>query len=100
MHASAKPTLQTPSPAALAGMSEALMSLTSRGEIRRYRKGTLLIQEGDIGDTIFIILLGRMRAFSTGDNDREVTYGVYGPGEYMGEMSLDVVPGPERSTPG
>ena len=78
-----------PSPAALAGMSEALIALTGRGEIRRYRKATLLIQEGDFGDTIFIILLGRMRAFSTGENDREVTYGVYGPGEYMGEMSLD-----------
>ena len=78
-----------PSPAALAGMTDALTALSSRGEIRRYRKGTLLIQEGDVGDAIFIILLGRMRVFSAGENEREVTYGVYGPGEYLGEMSLD-----------
>ena len=70
-------------------MSAGLFALAERGEIRRYRKGTLLIQEGDQGDTIFIILSGRLRVFSEGENDREITYGVYGPGEYMGEMSLD-----------
>jgi CRP/FNR family transcriptional regulator, cyclic AMP receptor protein len=70
-------------------MSDALAELAGRGEVRRYRKGTLLIQEGDQGDTIFIILSGRLRAFSAGDNDREITYGVYGTGEYLGELSLD-----------
>jgi len=37
-------------------MSEALLALLERAETRRYRKGTLLIQEGDFGDTIYIIL--------------------------------------------
>jgi len=74
---------------ALTALSGTLYDLASRGEIRRYRKGTLLIQEGDLGDTLFIILAGRLRAFSADDNDREITYGVYGPGEYIGEMSLD-----------
>jgi len=70
-------------------LSGALADLASRGDTRRYRKGTLLIQEGDQGDTLFIILSGRLRAFSAGDKDREITYGVYGPGDYLGEMSLD-----------
>ena len=35
------------------------------------------------------ILSGRLRVFSAGDRDREITYGVYGPAEYLGEMSLD-----------
>ena len=74
---------------ALANMSDALTALATRGEVRRYRKGTLLIQEGDVGDTLFIILSGRLRAFSAGEGDREITYGSYGPGEYLGEMSLD-----------
>ena len=89
MPSSVHPAALTAAPAALAGMSEALTVLSGRGEIRRYRKGTLLIEEGDVGDTIYIILVGRMRVFSAGDNEREVTYGVYGPGEYIGEMSLD-----------
>ena len=41
-------------------MSESLLALAERGEIRRYRKATLLIQEGDQGDTLFIILSGRL----------------------------------------
>jgi CRP/FNR family transcriptional regulator, cyclic AMP receptor protein len=70
-------------------LSESLRLLARRGEIRRYRKNTLLIEEGDSGDTLYIILSGSLRSFSSGDNGREITYGVYGPGEYLGEMSLD-----------
>lgn len=84
-----EPPRSKPLACAPALMSDALAELAGRGETRRYRKGTLLIQEGDHGDTLFVILSGRLRAFSAGDNDREITYGVYGPGEYLGEMSLD-----------
>lgn len=73
----------------LSDWPDTLRELVARGHIRRYRKGTLLIQEGDLGDTLFIILSGRLRAYSIGDRDREITYGVYGRGEYLGEMSLD-----------
>jgi CRP/FNR family transcriptional regulator, cyclic AMP receptor protein len=66
-----------------------LRALAARGQPRRYAKGTLLIQEGDQGDTLFIILSGRVKAFSSGERDREIVYGVYGAGEYFGEMSLD-----------
>jgi CRP/FNR family cyclic AMP-dependent transcriptional regulator len=68
---------------------EDLRTLVARGEPRRYRKGTLLIQEGDVGETLFIVLSGRVKVFSTDERDREIVYGVYGPGEYLGEMSLD-----------
>jgi len=71
-------------------MSEGLRLLAARGDVRRYRKGALLIEEGDLGDTLYIILAGRLRVFSSSaTNDREITYGVYGAGEYVGEMSLD-----------
>jgi CRP/FNR family cyclic AMP-dependent transcriptional regulator len=76
--------------AALNGASDALRALAARGEQRRYRKHTVLINEGDPGDTLYIVLAGRLRAYAAnGDRGREVTYGVYGPGEYLGEMSLD-----------
>jgi CRP/FNR family cyclic AMP-dependent transcriptional regulator len=70
-------------------LSPALRALVARVEPRHYRKNTLLIQEGDAGDTIFVVLAGRVKAFSMGNNEREVTYGDYGPGDYVGEMSLD-----------
>ena len=66
-----------------------LRTLVSRGEPRRYRKGTMLIHEGDTGDTLFIVMSGSVKAFSTNERGREIIYGVYGAGEYMGEMSLD-----------
>src|SRR4051812_28373585 len=81
--------MPAPAPPSFEGLTPTLRALAERGEIRRYRKGTLLIQEGDAGDTLFVILSGRLRAFSSGAGGRELTYGVYGPGEYIGEMSLD-----------
>lgn len=79
-----------------AGLPPALQALAERGDTRRYRKGVLLIQEGDHGDTIYIVLSGSVRAYSAAENGREITYGVYGPGEYVGEMSLDG--GPRSAT--
>jgi len=66
-----------------------LRALAARGLPRRYPKGMLLIQEGDQGDTLFIIVSGRVKAFSSDDRNREIVYGIYGPGDYFGEMSLD-----------
>jgi CRP/FNR family cyclic AMP-dependent transcriptional regulator len=84
------PNLLPDTDAALLGaLSEPLCALARRGEIRRYRKNTLLIEEGDHGDTLYLILAGRLRSYASGDKGREITYGVYGPGEYLGEMSLD-----------
>jgi CRP/FNR family cyclic AMP-dependent transcriptional regulator len=83
------PAQPAPDPFDHPALNESLRALARRGDIRRYRKGTVLIDEGDRGDTIFIILSGRLRAYSGSDKGREITYGVYGPGEYLGEMSLD-----------
>ena len=75
--------------AALDPLPESLRPLAMRGVVERYRKGRILIEEGQLGDTLYIILSGRLRAFARGERDREITYGIYGPGEYVGEMSLD-----------
>lgn len=64
-------------------------ALAAQGVQRRYRRGTLLIQEGDSGDSLFIVLQGRLRAFVADASGRELTLGLYGPLEYVGEMSLD-----------
>jgi CRP/FNR family cyclic AMP-dependent transcriptional regulator len=69
-----------------------LRALAERGTVRRYRRGTIVIDEGDTGDTLFVVLTGRLRVFSSagdGARDREVTFNVHGPGECVGEMSLD-----------
>ena len=55
-------------------------ALAQRGAERRYRRGTLIIQEGERGDTLYIV---------ADANGKELTLGLYGPGEYVGEMALD-----------
>lgn len=64
-------------------------ALAAQGVQRRYRRGTLLIQEGESGDSLYIVLQGRLRAYVADSSGRELTLGLYGPLEYVGEMSLD-----------
>jgi CRP/FNR family cyclic AMP-dependent transcriptional regulator len=71
-------------------MPESVAALARRGVEHVFRKGTLLIREGDFGDTLYVVLAGRLRVFGSNPaNGREITYGIYGPGEYVGEMGLD-----------
>lgn len=63
--------------------------LADTGELRRYRKGSILIHEADVGDTLFIVLSGQVKVYCTDAKDKEITFGVFGPGEYIGEMALD-----------
>jgi CRP/FNR family cyclic AMP-dependent transcriptional regulator len=71
-------------------LNDSVRELARRGLIAQHAKGTLLIQEGDVGDSIHVILWGRLRSFSVdAQSGREITYGIYGPGEYLGEMGLD-----------
>jgi CRP/FNR family cyclic AMP-dependent transcriptional regulator len=86
----------TPAAPDLQSLPETLRDLAARGETRRFRKGTLLVEEGDQGDTLYLILQGRVKAYSAAPPDRfgrdpgrEITFGIYGAGEYVGEMSLD-----------
>lgn len=64
-------------------------ALAELGVRRRYAKGVLLMQEGDAGDIVYVLLRGRCKVFATEDDQREIIYGYIEPGEYFGEMSLD-----------
>jgi CRP/FNR family cyclic AMP-dependent transcriptional regulator len=70
-------------------LPELLRPLAERSEIRRFRKGTLVLDEGDRGEHLYIVLAGELRAFTGSDTGRHVSYGLYGPGDYLGEMGLD-----------
>jgi CRP/FNR family cyclic AMP-dependent transcriptional regulator len=78
-----------PNAPSLDTLPDALRPLAARGQLRRFRTGQLLIEEGDHDDLLYLIVAGRLRAFSRDDREREITYGTYGAGDYVGEMSLD-----------
>jgi CRP/FNR family transcriptional regulator, cyclic AMP receptor protein len=69
--------------------SPALRELAARGRMQQYRKDVVMLQEGDHGDTLYIVLAGRVKVFATGADDREIVFDIHGPGEYVGEMALD-----------
>ena len=83
------PPTRTDPPDITADLPAPLRALAARGTPRSYRKGTLIIEEGTQGDTLYLLLAGRVKAFSSDARGREVVYGVYGAGDYFGEMSLD-----------
>ena len=83
------PSREPADPYDSAPMSESLRALARRGTLQRLRKGVQIITEGDRGDTLYIVLSGRLRAYSVGAEDRELTYAEYGAGEFVGEMGLD-----------
>jgi CRP/FNR family transcriptional regulator, cyclic AMP receptor protein len=66
-----------------------LRDLALRGVIRNYKKNSVIINEGETGDSLFVLLQGRVKVFSTDQNGREITYGDIEAGDYFGEMSLD-----------
>ena len=50
-----------------------LRELAARGRVQSYRKDVVIIQEGDYGDTLHIILSGRVKVFAFVVNGKEST---------------------------
>ena len=65
-----------------------LRRVAGRGEVRRYPAGSIIINENDPGDSLFVILQGRVRTFSMNSSGKEVSFDEHGPGEYVGELCL------------
>jgi CRP/FNR family cyclic AMP-dependent transcriptional regulator len=55
---------------------------------RRYRRGEVLFHEGDLGDSIHLLVSGRVAVRTTTLDGDTVTYAVAGPGEAVGELAL------------
>jgi CRP/FNR family transcriptional regulator, cyclic AMP receptor protein len=68
---------------------EVLREIASRGQIRKFQKNVAIIQEGDVGDSLYIILTGKVKVYASDENGREVIIDIIGHGEYVGEMVLD-----------
>ena len=69
-----------------------LRQIAATGVIRQFPKNTVLINEGDQGDSLYIILTGRVKVYASNAAGKEVVIAFHGPGEYVGEMSLDGAP--------
>jgi len=73
----------------LAALPPSLQALAARGTVRSYRKNSVILNEGEPGDSLMVLLQGKVKAFSNDEHGREITYGTIDAGDYFGEMSLD-----------
>ncbi|MEW5864066.1 MAG: Crp/Fnr family transcriptional regulator [Pseudomonadota bacterium] len=69
-----------------------LKAIGARGIVRAFPKNTIIVNEGDATDSLYIILEGRVKVFVADEQGREVVLSTQGPGEYFGEMVLDEGP--------
>ena len=68
-----------------------LLTLARQGQVRHYRKHMLLIQQGDFGHQIYLVVAGRLREFSMSNDSkpREITLSIWGAGQLVGAPALD-----------
>ncbi len=73
----------------LSGLSdEALNTLASQAKKCQYPKQSHIISEGDESSSLFILLSGKVRVFSSDHEGKEVTLLIQNPISYFGELAL------------
>jgi CRP/FNR family cyclic AMP-dependent transcriptional regulator len=79
-----------PTTVQLAAIADPMVrEVAGHGKVRSFPKHAIIINEGDESNSVFIILAGRVKVFSSDESGREIVFNDFGPGEYIGEMSLD-----------
>jgi CRP/FNR family transcriptional regulator, cyclic AMP receptor protein len=77
----------------IAGLNNpALEAIAKQGRIRHFPKNTVIINEGDHGDSIFLILSGMVKVYAVGTEGKEVALNFIGKGEMVGELAMDGEP--------
>src|SRR3569623_550926 len=71
------------------GLGEAeLAELGRHAVVRNYPKNTVIINEGDHSDSLYLIQDGRVKIYLADEQGKEIVIYHQGPGEYFGELAL------------
>ena len=55
---------------------------------RNYPKNAVVLTEGEMGDSLFMIQSGKVKVFIGDEDGREIILKILGPGDFFGEMSM------------
>lgn len=67
---------------------EQLAQLTRALERRVYRKGQLILRQGDYGESLFVIVSGKVRIYTLSPEGHEVSVFICDEGDFFGELAL------------
>jgi CRP/FNR family transcriptional regulator, cyclic AMP receptor protein len=67
----------------------ALRELAPHGAVRAFPKSSIVVNEGDETDSIYVLLAGRVKAFVSEEDGREAVVNTVDAGDYFGELVLD-----------
>ena len=76
---------------------EAVEPVLSRLETQTLPRGRVVFNEGEPGDSLYIVLAGKVKLGRRSPDGRENLVAVMGPSDQFGELSL-FDPGPRTST--
>ncbi len=65
-----------------------LDAVLARAVNRRFERNEVILRRGDPGNSMMVVLQGQVRLAIESAEGQEVTIGVLGPGEVLGEMAL------------
>ena len=71
---------------------DTLRAIAASGVVRQFPRNAVLINEGEHGDSLFIVLSCKVKVYASNEAGKEIIIDFHGPGEYVGEMSLDGSP--------
>ncbi|MCW5622073.1 MAG: cyclic nucleotide-binding domain-containing protein [Burkholderiales bacterium] len=66
-----------------------IKALAALGTVRSYAKNTILVQEGDRSDQVYVVLAGKLKVYLADSEGKEIIVNMLGVGQYFGEMALE-----------
>ena len=71
-----------------AGRTDVLEELSSNRNINVYKRKQVIYNEGNHPNRLFYVQKGKVKLYKSNDDGKDLTIGLYGPGEYFGFMPL------------
>lgn len=65
-----------------------LLQLAGKMKQSKYKKNTVIINQGDLSRSFFVVVYGRLKAFATDEEGNQTIFSFFNNGSYFGELSL------------
>jgi CRP/FNR family transcriptional regulator, cyclic AMP receptor protein len=65
-----------------------LATLEKAAVRKKIPKNTLLFSRGDVSDSMYVIIEGKVKAVLYNEDGKEILFSIFGPGDYFGEIGM------------